>query len=324
MSKNIEYRLLRASNGREVYATDISSLVSDFNDGAETTFYEVCPVCRDRHRRGEKGFYLDPHYNKRKLGVMPDLSMAHCNRCDALFIDSTDECKTFIPKFNFNLGIYEDFNVVKLKGVGTIMDKSSRISDAMREILKLRNPKLDPDVIGMRTLKGWDRPNILTPFYHQDEIIYYQLRFLDSEEPKYFMPSIKNKPPFIPKGCNGDKIMICEGVYDALAILSSHPDYVPFAILGSHITPYHINYLRKYMSPSEIAIFMDETSISEEIKEDILRSPLSFYIDEPDIIESDGLDPEECLRVDMGLPSSINIAEEYENIIRRSSLHSID
>lgn len=315
--RNVRYKYLYSKDGRDVYQLDIASIVSQSNDGANSTFYEVCPVCRDKHAKGESGYYKDLHYNKRKLGVMPDLSIAHCNRCDALFINKNEYSDVRIPYIHFkSTDFSNDIVIEELKGIDSIFKSSSKLSKSMIELLKIRNPDIDIELNQFRTLKQWDRPNIFTPFFLNGKLVYYQLRFLDDESPKCFMPSIQHKPPFIPLGCDSDKIIICEGTYDALAIKELVPDSMPFALLGSHITPYHINILRKYFTPTEIIIFMDDTSISRSISKSIKESPLRYYIDDPLIIESNDIDPEEYLRKTKGLPVKLNIAEIYEDLIK--------
>lgn len=323
MKDNVRYKFLYNKNGRDVYQLDISSIVSQRNEGADNTFYEVCPVCRDRHAEGSHGFYRDLHYNKCKLGVLPDLSMAHCNRCDSLFINRNEYSDVRIPNIHFkSTDFVGDITVSKLKGIESIMKSASKLSKAMIATLQDRNSTIDPEFNELATLKQWDRPNILTPMYINGELVYYQLRFLDDEAPKCFMPSINNKPPFIPKGCNSHKIIICEGTYDALAIKDLFPDSMPFALLGSHITPYHINILRKFYTPDEILIYMDKVEISKDVAKVIMDSPLKYYIDEPEIIEPTGDpddpdDPEEHLRRIRNQSVKLDIAKVYANHNKR-------
>ena len=64
------------------------------------------------------------------------------------------------------------------------------------------------------------------------------------------------------------------------------------AVLGSSVSDYQLQFLREYV-PEEIVIYMDETKISERIRERISRTidycPIS-------IIKSDGTDPEEMMK----------------------------
>ena len=70
------------------------------------------------------------------------------------------------------------------------------------------------------------------------------------------------------------------------------PGYTPFAVLGSSISDYQIQFLREYV-PDEILIMMDETSISKKIFNKLISivdyCPIS-------IIRTYGEDPEEIMK----------------------------
>lgn len=311
----VEYKFVRKKGSKDVFSMDLTSYVGDANKGFDGSYYLVCPNCRDKHKRGDAGFYLDHHYSKRKLGVVANKSVGHCNRCGSIFVDQTDECRVTIPtwsnpeKVNSN-----EINIIKLRDIDSIVDKSSDLTSKEVSVLNSRNPFLDPDSLGMKSLRKWHRPNIMTPFYINDELIYYQLRFLDSEFPKYFSPSIRKKPMYIPKGLTDHRnIIICEGVYDALALRYLYPDSMPMAILGSDLTDYQINLIRKYYIPEEVVIFMDDTNLSNKLRDRILSSSLAYYVSDVKVIESEGKDPEEILRELNNLPIKLDIAQLYEN-----------
>lgn len=321
MSK-VEYQFLRVSEGREYYLTDIEALISDDNQGKPDIVYEVCPVCKHKHDLGIDGYYIDHHYNKRKLGVMPSHTVAHCNRCNAVFLDSTDECRVRIPKLKFNLNtVLTEVSIIKLDETQEVIDHARPLNDAERYVLNARNPKIDPDKYGMMYSSYYNRPAIMVPFYLMGKPIYYQRRFLDREGPKYHNPSIKGKPIYIPKGCDfHSKVVICEGVYDAIACVDLFPGYMPVAILGKDITPYHIDLIRKLITPDDIIVRMDEDKLSQKIADTINKSPLSYLCGEAEIVhvelkdgDDHGYDPEEELRESLGLPRHIEIEDLYEN-----------
>ena len=72
------------------------------------------------------------------------------------------------------------------------------------------------------------------------------------------------------------------------------------AVLGSSVSDYQLQFLREYV-PQEIVIYMDETKISERIRERISRTIDYCPIN---IIKSDGTDPEENMikRLKKNLP----------------------
>ena len=320
----VDYEFLRMKDGHEVYSTNIEDLLSPENRKAKGLVYEVCPVCQHKHELGIDGFYLDPHYDKRKLGVFASRTAARCNRCGSIFIDDSGSMNIRIPELNFSLGVIRsEIDITVLPEVEQVLRHASELNERELEVLKARNPNLDPKKLGLKTLRSWDRPNILAPFYLMGTPVYYQLRFLDHEAPKYFNPSIKNKPIYIPKGCNfSRKIVICEGVYDAIACMSLYPDRMPVAIIGSDLTPYNVNLIRKLITPEDVLVRMDSTKFGEKIAKMVNESPISYISGEADVVEIDtndpkGIDPEEYLRSTLGLPLKIDIAEIYENYVKR-------
>ena len=95
--------------------------------------------------------------------------------------------------------------------------------------------------------KFWE-DNVVMPFKYKGEIFYYQIRFTGNSPIRYFFPPISAKPPYVidhDVKPSGNKIIISEGVFDAIADLIMFPEYIPFAVLGSSISDYQNNtYLR--------------------------------------------------------------------------------
>lgn len=320
----VDYEFLRVKDGHEVYSVSIEDLISPENKRSKDLIYEVCPVCKHRHELGIDGYYLDPQYNKRKLGVFSSRNAARCNRCGSIFIDDSGSMSIRIPELNFDLGVIRNsIEIVKLSDIDEILSKASDLDDKLFKILKARNPYLDPIKLGFKTLRYWHRPNILAPFYLMGTPVYYQLRFLDEDGPKYFNPSIKKKPIYIPKGCNfSRKIVICEGVYDAIACMSLYPDRMPVAIIGGDLTSYNINLIRKLITPEDVLVRMDTTEMGENIAKMINNSPIAYLSGDAEVVKIDtddakGIDPEEYLRSTLGLPLKIDIVKLYENYIKR-------
>lgn len=70
------------------------------------------------------------------------------------------------------------------------------------------------------------------------------------------------------------------------------PDYIPFAVLGSSISDYQLDFLSEYV-PEKILCYLDDTEksmgVAKKIRKRIDYCPIN-------IIKSNGEDPEECMK----------------------------
>lgn len=244
-----------------------------------------CPFCK---AAGHK---------KHKLYVKDDLTVGHCFVCTRAFINVTDNVDvTFpIPSFeNFGMSTGGTVNLVRLTDPNWTIDKYYNEFDDYSEVgvnyLKNRHIYLGElyKVLGFKFMDG----NVVMPFKYHGEIFYYQIRFSGNTGLRYFFPPISAKPPYIIERGNNKRFIICEGVYDAVSLLIQAPNHTPFAVLGSNISDYQINFLREYV-PEEILIYMDETRISLGIANKLRRVVDYCPIR---IIKSDGEDPEEHMK----------------------------
>lgn len=281
---------------KEFYGVSSMDEVKSHLQGKEYIIH--CPFCK------EEG------HTKHKLYIKSDLTVGHCFVCCRDYVNVTDQVNIEykIPDsfMNFGMGSGE-FNLVKLSDPVWSLEKFTYELDDfdqdgynylvgrhgfMKDLYK---------ILGIKFLDG----NPVIPFFHEGEIFYYQIRFANKKSNiKYFMPPISKKPPYIIE--RGErykhKIVIVEGIFDAIAALIQCPDYTPVAVLGSSISNYQIEYLRDYCGYiNEIRIWMDETKISVGIA-DRLKQELSYPIIK--IIKSDGKDPEEIMkyRISRGYP----------------------
>ena len=245
-----------------------------------------CPFCK------EEG------HTKHKLYIKKDLTEGHCFVCGRAFIHVTDEVDTKyrMPEFKnyWQLGKNNDrFEIVKLSEEQEWnLDKFKYEFDDESEeglaYLKGRQPYL-PELAKILDFKYMDG-NIVMPFKYEDEVFYYQIRFSGNSKIRYFFPPISAKPPYIIEKGDNKKIIMCEGVFDAIALLVQAPEFTPFACMGSSISDYQLEFLKKY-NPDQILIYMDETSISKKIG-DRLKQEITCPVA---IVKSDGEDPEEHL-----------------------------
>lgn len=254
-----------------------------------------CPFCK---AAGHK---------KHKLYIKSDLTVGHCFVCTRAFVNVTDTVDvTFpVPTFNnFGMMTGGTVNLVRLTDPNWTIDKYYTEFDDYSEegvaYLKNRHIYLGElyKALDFKFLDG----NIVMPFKYHGEIFYYQIRFSGNSKLRYFFPPISAKPPYIIERGNNKKFIICEGVYDAISLLIQAPDYTPFAVLGSSISDYQIDFLREYV-PEEILIYMDETRISQGI-----ANKLSRIVDYCPIriIKSNGEDPEEKMKRLMSYGKSFN------------------
>lgn len=304
----IEYKeIVKRGDGKRIVFCRLEELIKEA--------YGVKDIAQaqDRVIRGEYivhcPFCKNEGHRKHKLYIKDDLTIGNCFVCGRAFVNIDDNVDTDyrIPKFLDDM-YQNEFKVVPIP------------DESMWSLSKFHLEFDDYSERGIDYLKGRHRflgelwrplgfkflnDNVVMPFIYHGEVIYYQIRFIDAtakDDVRYFFPPMPpgTKPPYIIENGDRKKFIIVEGIYDAIAALIQAPDYTPFAVLGSTITDYQMNFLREYM-PEKILIWMDETSISMKIRN--ILSPVINYCP-INIIPSDGPDPEEVmkLRIRRGLP----------------------
>lgn len=245
-----------------------------------------CPFCRAEG------------HTKHKLYIKSDLTTGHCFVCTRAFIGITDELDMKIPEYNPLPGYFTrtGVEVVPLTDPTWRLDRFNSefddTSDRGKAYLSTRHPYM-VDLASALGWKYWDG-NIVMPFRWKGEVIYYQIRFSSGKSRiRYFFPPISAKPPYViehlPVVPGQTKVIIVEGVYDAVSCLIQAPEYIPFAVLGSSISEYQMKFLRELL-PGQIVVYMDDTEKSKQVAQRI-RSVI-YYADIR-IIPSDGTDPEE-------------------------------
>ena len=299
----IDYKELESRSGKKLVFCDFKELLMDFYGVG--TWEEVEPFANNN---GEYiihcPFCKKEGHTKHKLYIKDDLTVGHCFVCTRNYIHVTDEVDT-----TFNVS-----DSLTNRGWATMCGKEFKptiLTDPAWSIDKFRDEFDDYSESGYRYLlrrhmfmselwkildfKFWD-DNPVIPFKRNGEIIYYQIRFArGGGKIKYFMPPIKNKPPYVIErdGEKRRRLLIVEGIFDAIAALIQCPEYTPVAVLGSSISDYQIDYLKDYAGVvSDIKIWMDETKISAKIAS---RLKYSMGYAPIEIIKSYGPDPEEVL-----------------------------
>lgn len=241
---------------------------------ASGEFYlAICPECIE-----EKG----PDYKKHKMYISSDYSWGYCHRCKTLFKN---------PRIVFNsphLTINEfnppvDSEIKVYTSMKNYVMADPQMDKRAETYLLERNPDLISlwDTYNMRC----DEKGIYIPY---PSFNYYIRANYDRSLIKYYLPPTPEKPCFIIDRKSTSWI-VCEGVFDALALSLMNDTDNLMAVTGSTMTRPQLNHFRSYI-PREVLIFLDETRLSTDLKLDISKYLTSATVD---VIPSDGEDPEE-------------------------------
>lgn len=296
-----EYKEIVTRKGNRIVLGDLRELIKDFYHAKtveETEQYIDgngeyiihCPFCKK-----------DGH-TKHKLYIKSDFSVGHCFVCTRTFRHITDEISFDIklPDIMTNFGYMPPkFKLCPISDPQWTLERFKYEFDDYNEAgyrYLLGRHKYFSDLYKVLGFKFYNE-NVAIPFIHDGEVFYYQIRFSKpGARIRYFHPRIDNKPPYIieREGEARHKIVIVEGVFDAVAALLQCQEFTPIAVLGSSISEYQINFIRDYCGyVKEILVWMDETDISKRIANKVKK-----YIDYAPItiIKSDGEDPEEIMK----------------------------
>jgi hypothetical protein len=294
----MEYKEIQTKKGKKVVFCKLDELLMEafrvntpeelvnFADPGSGEFICHCPFCKKEGHR------------KHKLYINDEMEQGFCFVCCRSFINVCDDLVFKTPDLDL------------LKAGPSYWSPISYLENTEK-----RSPNflefLDSSEDGMRYLLGrhkflgelskilgfryTDKGDVVIPFKYHSDVIYYQIRHIDADERvRYWLPPMPKgtKPPYIIENGNNKKLIICEGVFDAIALLIQAPTFTPVAVLGSTITDYQLNFLREYV-PEEIKVYMDDTDKSRHVR-DRIKSVINYC--PVSIIRSDGTDPEENLK----------------------------
>ena len=293
----VDYKEVKKKDGTVMIFCKLEDLLKEFynvgsmeevepNVNSSGEYIIHCPFCKAEG------------HTKHKLYIKSDLTVGHCFVCHRAFINVDGEVRidykipNFFPSFMSRNNIPN--GLVRLTDPTWSLDKFYNdfvdYDQKGYEYLVKRNPYLK-DLYKILGFKFWDG-NIVMPFFDPNgEVFYYQIRFTGNSKIKYFFPPISYKPIYVIPHGNNKKLIISEGVYDAIANLVMAPDYTPIAVLGSSVSDYQLNLIRSFV-PERIIVFMDELKLSIGIA-NRLKTVIDYC--PIDIIKSDGEDPEERL-----------------------------
>ena len=293
----IEYKEVKTKKGKHLIFCDFRELLMEFYKVG--TYEEVVPYAKNGEYIIHCPFCKEEGHTKHKLYIKDDLTVGHCFVCTRDFVHVSDEINlTFkVPDVvnSFNFWGRPKFELPKMLDPEWTIEKFKYECDDYDEQgynYLIGRHKYMADLYKMLDFKFLDG-NVVMPFKYHGEIVYYQIRFSgNNSKIRYFFPPCDKKMPWIlDHGIGIRKLIICEGIYDAISLLIQAPSYIPIAVLGSSVNDYQLEFIREYV-PEKIMIYMDETDISKRIADKIKTvidyCPIS-------IIRSDGEDPVECM-----------------------------
>lgn len=262
-----------------------------------------CPFCK------ESG-----DHSKHKLYIKETLDLGYCFTCGRSYVNVDDEIKFDVrpPEFTNSLGISMPFSVYTLDddgdwGLNTYRYESSPYDKDGLDYLIGRHKYMADiyKIIGIKFYEG----NPIIPFrlYGNGDVFYYQMRFANKSASKirYFHPNLPGrmegeksgkKPPYVIAKEVEDRtrLIFCEGIFDAISMMITCPSAIPIAVLGSHITDYQMDYIRQFVTPTQILVYMDDYKLSSEM---VARLKSKFDYCSIDIVPSyDEMDPEEKMK----------------------------
>lgn len=291
----MEFKEIRRKDGKVLVFCKFTELLLDFygvpsmdevepfaTPGGEYIIH--CPFCKNEG------------HTKHKLYIKTDLTVGNCFVCDRAYVNVVDEVDTKVRLDNFMIPAFTGLQLERLSDPVWSLDSFHNEFDDFDQggydYLIGRHQYMDVfwKLLDFKFVDG----NVVMPFKYHGEVFYYQIRFTGNSSIKYYFPPIApgKKPPYIIEHGENKKFIICEGVYDAIALLLMAPEYTPMAVLGSCITDYQLQFLREYV-PSKILVYMDETKISNKIARKIVSQVDYCPIG---IIKSWGEDPEEKMK----------------------------
>lgn len=254
-----------------------------------------CPVCVDR---GEPDSRETFSWNTTKL-------IGYCQRCSAKFSLFED-----IPDFKMRMktmsSVWSHNQSVVNRGIPlSKIDYENMFSDLSQDgltYLEARNPFIG-HMVSYLNIRERVGVGIAVPIVYDDILTSYQLRYYRPvEKMKYRIP-VGEKLFYSPnnafkKGAIVSKITICEGYFDAIALLLlGYPN--PIAVQGSTLTELQGKMLSSKMVDSVICA-MDNSYLSRKMRKSVLDNVST--VSKITSIDSSGDDPEEILfkRLDDG------------------------
>lgn len=276
---------------------NIDSLQLVKESGDEHVF--LCPFCEEKVEKKDTEGKLFFNIVKR---------CGWCFRCETVIFEEQEEkpissAPRLITGYTSLLSSFsEEKSVTNLDPVAF---QFPLLNEELLRYMENRNPFL-PQLAEFLGLRGWVGKNlgIAVPFYVNNEIVSFQVRYVNRTDGAKYFTAPSAKPPYSPlqifrplEWKRQRIISLAEGIYDAVSLMCmGYP--CPIAILGSSITGLQISFLRKLV-PEIVYLCFDKKEISFSVKEvlkDNLPSCQKYSIISSQWERLNG-DPEDFLRL---------------------------
>jgi len=263
-------------NKKKFKKINLKNLVSNENPCSEndTHFIVHCIEC-----------------NSPKLYILKNYTTGYCFKCDLAYFNNLDIMDNEFSLVDFNSTPKKTINEIVSLSSNELKSIPSKLTSAGERYLLKRNPNIELSRFKITS----DNYKVTIPFFYLEKLIYYQNRYFANvnNKHKYYNPRITKKPIYHINN-QSKKLIITEGVFDAIACSSFYDDYDFVSILGKSITKYQLWMIRNIRVFEKIVIFLDDTSLSKKLMTSIRNE--SFIQDVSfEIIESTCADPEEVL-----------------------------
>jgi len=304
----VDYKeVTRRSDKRVFVFCNIEDLLKDYYNVStyeETFQYQTkpgewiihCPFCKKQGHTKHKLYIKDDPAHGGLIGF--------CFVCTRTYVNIDDKVDVSYRLSESKYGFRWDKKFVMAKLIDPVWDLNkfyTEFTDYNEEGLKYLTKRhgFMRQLYPLLGIKFWNDNPVIPFFDLNGKLFYYQIRFAHtSGKIKYYLPKVTEKPAYIipRKGPAKYRIMIVEGVFDAIAALIQCPDYTPVAVLGSSVSDYQLQYIREYTEHkiTEMRIWMDETEISIRIAN---KAKTVFDHIPINIIKSYGPDPEEIMKL---------------------------
>lgn len=286
-----------SKRGKTILKVDMEEVFAMDPDRSETrTEYRcICPLCRDEKLRNG-----NPYYSKRKLYISKNLEIGYCHRCATIFVQyfeaNPDELiRAHYPEFTLeNSDTFDEISTIPMTyhdGMNFYYNAPELSTSAIDFLSKRRSNAVINNLSDLK-FRAYNDEEFIIPFFWDSKPFFYQINYAHPKALKYRTPPCPHKPIYVLRP--GSQILVlCEGIYDAIACLEIYPGCTIAALLGCSVTPYQVWMIRKLL-PSHIIVYMDETILSQNIISQLRTYPIAEYC-EFSCVKSNGEDPEEYL-----------------------------
>lgn len=268
-----------SSKGKLVLKVDMDELAATDPDRIEmlNDTRIICPLCKaEKTRQG------NPYYSKRKLYLYKDSGLGYCQRCNTIFVPyfepNPDKIIMRLPHFQVE-DPYEFTELSKIpalfKGGIDYYNNAPPVSNKVKEFLRGRRSDAVMNHWDELKFRAYNDEEVLVPFFWDGEPFFYQTSYCHPKALKYHTPPVSNKPLYILRqGC--PTVVLCEGIFDAIACLDIYPNCTIAAVLGKAVTPYQVWMLRRLL-PSQIIVYLDKSQLSLNLITQLKEYPIAEY-----------------------------------------------